>query len=167
MTDAMKKEKSNLKGVIILGVLAVILIGVVYVICSHVFHLGKKAPRSALPAISPEETFDNYIEATKTADITKIRQFISSQHQHEFDNLDKKQAKAKGEFIKNTAPTKYKITGREILDDKAILLLEGNAKSFIKGASAKYGKVIFHIESGKWKIYKLHWADKPENFPKN
>ncbi|MCD4784655.1 MAG: hypothetical protein K8T10_12615 [Candidatus Eremiobacteraeota bacterium] len=162
----MKKEKNNLKSIMILGILAIILIGVGYVICSYVFNLGKKAPPSALPAVSPEETFDNYIKATKTADVTKIRHFISSQHQHEFDKLDEKQMKARGEFIKNTAPTKYKTTGRKIMHDKAMLLLEGNAKSFIEGSSAKYGKVIFHLESGKWKIYKLHWADKPESLPK-
>ena len=170
MTETGKKEKnknSNLKSIIILGILAFILAGFVYAIYSYIFHLENKPSPVSLPDVSPEETFDNYINATKTADVEKIRKFISKHHQHEFDKLDEKQAKARGEFIKNTAPTKYKYLSREIKNDTAVLMLKGNAKSLIKGSSANYGKVIFHNESGEWKIYKLHWADKLENLPKD
>lgn len=94
--------------------------------------------------------------------IDEIRKYISKEHQHVFDKMNEERKEKEGASLAKNAPTEYMVV-KEIIDgDNGCLYLEGNATSFFNGKPAPYGKMTFRLESGKWKLYNSHWAEKKE-----
>lgn len=155
---AKHSEKRN-KTFVIIGFSFILLIFIVFAIFLILHLIRASNPAS----IAVKNRYKEFIETVRTGDFHKIRTFISKVHQPMYDKWDEKQFEENGRYVRDSAPTVYKIIRVDVQGDTAKLWLEGNAKNLITGGSANYGEITFKLESGEWKILKEHWADKPEN----
>ncbi|MCE1248040.1 MAG: hypothetical protein LWY06_15470 [Firmicutes bacterium] len=108
--------------------------------------------------------YNSYRDTAKTGDFSKIRTFISKDHQKLFDSWDQKKIDESGKYIKGNLAVEIKFEGGLVKDDMGYLWLEGQGvKGLFDGKPLKHCLVTFRKEDGQWKILKENWADKPEN----
>lgn len=159
----MEKKSSGLKNFIFISILVLMIAGGIAGVYFMVMRVDKAGPQVKYPAETPQDVYSLYNKAAREGNFNKARTYISAQHQALFDTFDEKKIAQEGSYLKNSAPTEYKVTSQKIQGNTAWIMLEGNGKSIIAGGKANFCKVNFALENGEWKISRENWADKPEN----
>ena len=160
----MKKKASNpVKNILFVSVILILILGGIAGVYVMVSKVGNRQPSANYPMNTPSQVYKQYLHASREADFNKARKYISQEHQSLFDTYDEERIKNEGKYLKSAAPKQYKITSEKIEGDTAVVMLEGDAKSLIGKGNVKFGKIIFKLENGEWKISKLSWADTKKN----